>query len=463
MTKAEVKYICENCGAQFARWQGRCDQCGQWNTLVETVVSVKSQRSKIKGQKVAKPESLDKIPVDNFSRITTGIFEFDRVTGGGIVPGSLILMAGEPGIGKSTLMLQIADSLLQKTCGQGQKAVNIIYVSGEESLPQIKMRAQRLGLGGTNLEILSETNVEVISETIDIQKPLLVIIDSIQTLYSEDIESVPGGVAQVQICGQKLLEVAKKNNIPLILVGHVTKEGTIAGPRVLEHMVDVVLYLEGDRYHNYRLLRSVKNRFGPTDEVGVFKMQEKGMIEVKNPSEVLLQERWEKSAGSVVTVTMEGVRPILVEVQALTSPTVFGYPKRTATGIDLNRLQLLVAVLTKRERLPLNKDDIYVSIVGGFKIFEPACDLAVALAIVSAYKNKPIDPDLVSFGEVGLSGELRSVRNAEKRIKEAEKLGFKKIILPAYGQRKAGTKTKLLLARTLKEAITLANLGNPKS
>ena len=452
MSKTEVKYICSSCGAQFARWQGRCDQCGQWNSLVETVVSTKKQsglRQGSGGQAKIKPQILDNVKSDNFQRTLTGILEFDRVLGNGIIPGEVILIAGEPGIGKSTLLLQLADKI--KT--------SVVYISGEESAQQIKIRADRLGINSSNMEILTETNVEGIVDTIDIQKPSLVIIDSIQTLYSDEIASIAGGIAQVQLCGQKLLEVAKKDNIPIFLVGHVTKEGTIAGPRVLEHMVDVVLYLEGERFHTYRLLRGVKNRFGPTDEVGVFEMIDKGMTEVKNPSEVLLKERLDNASGSVVTVTMEGTRPLLVEIQALTSRTVFGYPKRTAAGIDFNRLQLLVAVLTKRLRLTLDKDDVYVNIVGGFKITEPACDLGISLAVASAFKNKPLDPFLAVFGEIGLSGELRSVKDAGKRIKEAEKLGFKKIILPQSNQQSAKSKAKLLVARTLKDALELSNLS----
>jgi DNA repair protein RadA/Sms len=452
MSKTEVKYICSSCGAQFARWQGRCDQCGQWNSLVETVVSTKKQsglRQGSGGQANIKSQSLNKVKSDNFQRMLTGILEFDRVLGNGIIPGEVILIAGEPGIGKSTLLLQLADKI--KT--------SVVYISGEESAQQIKIRADRLGINSSNMEILTETNVEGIVDTIDIQKPSLVIIDSIQTLYSDEIASIAGGIAQVQLCGQKLLEVAKKDNIPIFLVGHVTKEGTIAGPRVLEHMVDVVLYLEGERFHTYRLLRGVKNRFGPTDEVGVFEMIDKGMTEVKNPSEVLLKERLDNASGSVVTVTMEGTRPLLVEIQALTSRTVFGYPKRTAAGIDFNRLQLLVAVLTKRLRLTLDKDDVYVNIVGGFKITEPACDLGISLAVASAFKNKPLDPFLAVFGEIGLSGELRSVKDAGKRIKEAEKLGFKKIILPQSNQQSAKSKAKLLVARTLKDALELSNLS----
>jgi DNA repair protein RadA/Sms len=455
MAKTEVRYICQSCGAQFARWQGRCNQCGEWNTLAETVVSARKKSEKRKVQKGITPESLNKISVSDFQRIPTGISEFDRVLGSGIVPGEVVLVGGEPGIGKSTLMLQIADKL---AVNSQQSANSIIYISGEESAQQIKMRADRLSIKSANLKFLAETNVESITDTIDIQKPSLVIIDSIQTLYSDEIGSIAGGVAQVQLCGQKLLEVAKKNNIPIFLIGHVTKEGTIAGPRVLEHLVDVVLYLEGERFHNYRLLRSVKNRFGPTDEVGVFEMVENGMSEIKNPSEVLLKERLERSPGSVIMATIEGTRPLLVEIQALASRTVFGYPKRTAGGIDIARLQLIVAVLTKRLRLALGNQDIYVNIVGGFRITEPACDLGVALAIVSAFKNKPIDSTLAVFGEVGLSGELRSVREAGKRIKEAEKLGFKKIILPFYGRQPTKTKSKLLLARTLKDAIQLASL-----
>jgi len=456
MFKQAINYICSNCGAEFPRWQGKCDKCGEWNTLVETIISKKKNKLQSKKQelKSIKSQSLNNISIDNFKRISTGIFEFDRVLGGGIVLGEVVLIAGEPGIGKSTLILQIANTIALTNSSK-----KILYISGEESLQQIKIRAERLGMRANNLELLSETNIETIIELIKSEKPILVIIDSIQTLYSEEIESASGGIAQVQLCGQKIISVAKENNIPILIVGHVTKEGTVAGPRVLEHMVDAVLYLEGDRYHTYRLLRGVKNRFGATDEIGVFEMSEQGMLEIKNPSEILLQERLKDSSGSVVTVTMEGTRPILLEIQALTNRSIYGLPKRTSLGIDFNRIQLLGAILAKRLKLSLDKQDIYISVVGGFKINEPASDLAVALAIISAYKNKPIDPFLACFGELGLAGEIRSVTHAQKRVYEAEKLGFKKIILPLWGNKDIKAKIKLYLVKTLKEALEILNFN----
>lgn len=442
----EVAFICQNCGVSFPRWQGRCSQCGQWNSLVETVVSLpKSPRSRLGQPKITTPRPLAKISVEKFNRIPTDIAEFDRTLGGGIVPGSVILLAGEPGIGKSTLILQILAKIKKET----------LYVSGEESGEQIKIRARRLGIAAPQLQFLPETNIESVTETILKQKPSLVAVDSIQTITSDEFPGNPGGIGQVQVCTSQLIEVAKENNIPAILVGHVTKEGAIAGPKVLEHLVDVVLYLEGERYHDLRILRGVKNRFGSTNEVGVFKMEKKGLSEVKNPSEVLLAERQE-APGSVVTAALEGNRPFLVEIQGLTSKTVFGYPKRTSSGIDLNRLNLLVAVLGKRAGISLFDQDIYLNVVGGFSLAEPALDLPICLAIASSLLGKKIKKDLVCFGEVGLSGELRQVSNISKRIKEAEKLGFREVLMPSsglLGKEIKGTKVKILKAATLKETI----------
>jgi DNA repair protein RadA/Sms len=422
---------------------------------VETVVFAKREKEGKKQIQAVKPEVLSKISGKDFVRIISGISEFDRVLGSGAVPGSVILLAGDPGIGKSTLLLQICGNLTSQTTDQ--KPLTTIYVSGEESSPQIKLRADRLGISSGNLFILPENNVDQIIYTIEKQNPTLVIIDSIQAMYLKEIPSSPGGILQVTSCASKLIKLAKEKKIPIILIGHVTKSGNIAGPKVLEHQVDVVLYLEGERYGSLRVLRGIKNRFGATDEVGIFEMVENGMKEVKNPSQVLLQKK-ALCSGSVVVASLEGSRPLLVELQALTSPTVFGYPKRTASGIDFNRLQLLLAVLTKRAGLKLGNQDVYINIVGGFKIYEPALDLGICLACASTYKNKPVDPDMVVFGEVGLSGELRGVRHFQKRILEAEKLGFKKILMPASEKLSPKSKCKILTANNLSQAIKIALL-----
>jgi len=445
-----IAFICQQCGASFPRWQGRCSECGEWNSLVETVISTKNQKSKIKTQKgLSQLEPLSEISHQALERIKTNINEFDRIMGEGIVPGSVTLIAGEPGIGKSTLVLQLAGNL--------NKSLKVLYVSGEESSKQVKIRAQRLKIIGENLLLSAETNIDLLNEVIKSEKPDIVIIDSIQTLYSEEIMSSPGSIAQVQNCALRLIAIAKANHLPFIIVGHVTKEGAIAGPKVLEHMVDVVLYLEGERYHDLRILRSVKNRFGGTGELGVFEMKEHGLCEVKNPSEFFLKERVEAS-GSVVTASLEGARPFLVEIQGLTSKTSFGYPKRTASGIDFNRLNLLVAVLQKRIGLNLFDQDIYINVVGGFKIAEPALDLPICLSITSSFLNKVVKKDLVCFGEVGLSGELRQVTNVGKRIKEVEKMGFKEVLMPAQGleDKSILTGIKVLKAKTLKEAIQIS-------
>lgn len=464
MSKQSKVYICQSCGAQSPYWQGKCSQCGAWNSLVETIVSKKSKAASSNIAMEA-PEVLSSIKKSDFKHKPLGISEFDRVLGGGIVPGSVILIGGEPGIGKSTLLLQIANKFSSVSPSVNQEGTNnnnfVLYVSGEESANQIKMRADRLASTG-KINLLTETNTEAICGFIEQEKPALVIIDSIQTMYSDELESVPGGIAQVQLCGQKLLHAAKRNNVPVVLIGHVTKEGSIAGPRVLEHLVDVVLYLEGDRYHSYRMLRGLKNRFGATDEVGLFEMTEKGLSEIKNPSQALLSEKSQNETGSCIAVTLEGTRPLLIEIQALSSRTVFGYPKRATSGIDLNRLQVITAVLTKHLKLKLNYEDIYVNIVGGFKISEPAIDLPVALAIVSGFKNKPLDPETAIFGEISLSGEVRSVNQAEKRVKEAAALGFKNVILPVFNQKALSSAPKgcrMIGVRTLKEVLEITNLS----
>jgi len=420
---------------------GKCEACGEWNTLAE------SQKSKVKSHnfegRALKPQSFDEIQGQNFKRIKTNISEFDRVLGGGIVPGSVILLGGEPGIGKSTLVLQIAE-----------RVSNIVlYVSGEESAEQVKMRADRLNIKTRNLKFLSEINIDNIIATIQNIKPNLVILDSIQTVFSEELEGPSGSISKVKGATTKLISCAKENQIPVILIGHVTKEGQVAGPKTLEHLVDTVLYLEGDRFHNFRILRSSKNRFGPTSELGVFEMKNEGFLEVKNPSSLFLEERKNEVPGSCVTATLEGSRSFLIEIQALTSQTFFGYPRRTASGFDFNRLQLLIAVLSKRARLKLDNQDIYINVAGGIKIKEPAADLACILAIASAYLAKEINPELVAVGEVGLSGEIRSCSQLEKRIKEAESLGFKKVLIPNTKTNIKSSKCEIIKIRTVQEAI----------
>lgn len=451
----KTRFICQNCGSVQTKWAGRCPDCGEWNTLVETVIEETRASTSTAHTPVATstPRRLNDIQADELERISLPLDEFSRVLGGGIVPGSMVLIGGDPGIGKSTLLLQV--SALLAGCG-GQ----VLYVSGEESAQQIKMRARRLGLSPDNLYLLTETNLHAIIEQIRQLAPTAVVVDSIQTVYLDELTSAPGSVSQVRECASALTRTAKEQNIPIFLVGHVTKAGAIAGPRVLEHIVDTVLYLEGDRFHAYRLLRSVKNRFGPTSEVGVFEMKNEGLIEVDNPSAAFLEERLPNAAGSAIAVTMEGTRPILVEVQALSSTTAFGLPRRTANGNDLNRLLLLVAVLSKRVGLRLSDQDVFVNVVGGLKVSEPASDLAVATAIASSFRNKPVAADLVLVGEVGLSGELRSVGQIEARLREAAKLGFKRCIIPRSLVRTVADKLadgfQVLGARALDEAIDLA-------
>lgn len=454
MTKFKKMFVCSKCDAQFLKWFGQCPECGGWGTFQEG----KFQSSGSRGQGLAQSGEIlafDKIKVNDFPRIKTNIDEFDRVLGGGIVPGSLILLGGEPGIGKSTLILQIAERISKSQLQNVKQIQNsVLYISGEESAEQVKMRLERLGVRGENLQFLGETDVETIITTLEKSNPKAAIIDSIQTLSFANLSSEAGSVNQVRVATTKLLEVAKKNKIAIFIIGHVTKEGIVAGPKTLEHIVDTVLYLEGDPYHHFRLLRAVKNRFGATGEVGVFDMKEKGLVEVKNPSEAFLSERVENVAGSVVAVVIEGTRSFLVEVQALVNQTNFGYPQRRARGFDVNRLPLLLAVLARRAKINLNNFDVHLNIAGGIWVEEPAVDLAVCLAIVSAYKNKPCQSRLAVFGEVGLGGEIRPVVEAEKRIKEAEKLGFKKILLPSLKVIPKG-KIQLLVVKNLNEAINL--------
>ncbi len=404
---------------------GKCPGCNTWNTLVEEVEATGKQSGFARGVKsVGKPEKITSIVSQKEPRITTSLKEFDRVLGGGIVPGSLVLIGGDPGIGKSTLLLQISSELAHKD-------LSVLYISGEESARQTKLRADRLGISADQLYVLAETNLLDISNQIEALQPSFVVIDSIQTIYREEVTSAPGSVSQVRECTGELMRIAKMNNIPIFIVGHVTKEGAIAGPRLLEHMVDAVLYFEGERHHTYRILRGVKNRFGSTNEMGIFEMKEEGLREVLNPSEIFLEERSEGAAGSTVVASMEGTRPVLVEIQALVSPSSFGNPRRMATGIDHNRVPLLMAVLEKRVGLMLQNQDAYIKVAGGVKLDEPAIDLAIAVSIASSFRDQPTRSDDIYIGEVGLTGEVRRVSRVEQRVQEAAKLGFKRVICPA--------------------------------
>ncbi len=452
--KLRTQYVCSNCEFVSPSWYGRCPNCNTWDSLVETVEQRTTTATTLLASLTPRstPTALSQVRADEFSRLPVSIGELNRVLGGGIVLGSAVLISGEPGIGKSSLMLQLAAELSNSVGA-------VLYVSAEESIQQIKLRAARLGVNADNLFLLNETSLEEISTQITNLQPKLVIVDSIQTIYSELIESAAGGVAQVKECGARLTQLAKSTNIPIFIIGHVTKAGSIAGPLVLQHLVDAVLYLEGERYHTYRLLRSVKNRFGATDEVGVFEMTQEGMLEVANPSEAFLAERAAYAAGNAVAVTLEGTRPLLVEIQALTSVTAFGLPRRTANGVDMNRLLLLTAVLTKRVGLKLYNQDIFVNVVGGLKISEPAADLSVAVAIASSFKDYRVWDDLTVMGEVGLSGELRNIASAEKRIKEASKLGFKRALVPYPIARQLAEKSndiQLVGAKSVGEALEAA-------
>lgn len=447
--KLKTQYVCSNCGSVQMRWAGKCPDCGEWNTLVEEVVEERSSGSHANVRTwTAKPQKLAEIHSNSVERMQLPMGEFSRVLGGGIVPGSLVLIGGDPGIGKSTLLLQCA-VMTAKSIGP------TLYISGEESAQQIKMRADRLSVGDSELYLLTETNLESVLETIETMKPKLAIVDSIQTLSTDALQSSPGTVTQVRECAQRLQAVAKGNNVAVFIVGHVTKEGTIAGPKVLEHIVDTVLQLEGDRFHAFRMLRSMKNRFGATSEVGVFEMAGDGMREVTNPSEAFLSERMAQAPGSAVAVTMEGTRPLLVEVQALTSTTQNPMPRRAANGFDYNRLFLLTAVLNKRVGIKLHDQDVFVNVVGGLTIDEPAADLATAIAIASANKGIPVPNDLAIIGEVGLSGEIRSVGLLNQRLNEAAKLGFTRCVLPKTARKveHPPAELRLIPVRSLGEAL----------
>ena len=453
MAKNKTIFVCNECGYESAKWLGKCPACNSWNTFFEQkIVETKNSNNNLNDGKINTPQKLNSYVASEKVRTSTGFGELDRVLGGGLVKGSLILLGGEPGIGKSTLILQICN----KVKGEG----NVLYVSGEESAEQIKLRADRLGINNEDILFLGETNIDIVTQSILNINPKLVIIDSIQTMYSEEITAAAGSVSQVREITSQIMRVCKSREITTIIIGHVTKDGTIAGPRVLEHMVDTVLYLEGERYFSYRILRGVKNRFGSTNEIGMFEMREEGMTEILNPSDVLISEREDNPAGSCVVSCIEGTRPILVELQALTAQTVFGYPKRTANGIDFNRLALLIAVMEKKAGLNLGNQDVYLNVVGGLKINEPSIDLGIILVTASIFRNIAISKDVVIMGEVGLTGEVRRINFIEKRLKEAEKLGFKTCIIPESNKKVLKDKFKLDIigVRNVKEAMEKLHL-----
>ncbi|MCA1817418.1 MAG: DNA repair protein RadA [Acidobacteria bacterium] len=445
-------YVCQNCGHQSRKWLGKCPDCGEWNSFVEERAAtapkgVAAGRARLSFG-AAKPVAYGEIESQDDARVSSGVAEFDRVLGGGIVPGSLVLIGGDPGIGKSTLLLQVADKL----SAQGAR---VLYVSGEESERQIKMRGERLGVAAANLFLLPETNLEAILDEVERDAPAAIIVDSIQTVFSPKIESAPGSVSQVREVASQFLMLAKGRGVPVFLIGHVTKEGAIAGPKALEHIVDTVLYFEGERHHNHRIVRAAKNRFGAANELGVFEMTGAGLVGVANPSEMFLQERPQNVAGSVVTACMEGTRPVLVEVQALASESKFNYPVRATQGFNANRLALLLAVLERRVGLRMLASDVFINVAGGLEIDEPAADLGVVAAIASSFKNKPIDAQTAVFGEVGLTGEVRGAMQAQARAREAQALGFKKLVLPASNveglQRLLGL--RLVGVRSVEEAL----------
>ena len=447
MAKNQTVFVCSNCGNESPKWLGKCPACNSWNTFYEEKIVT----SKVSGEKKAvsaEVKKLNSVEIEKYSRYKTGYEELDRVLGGGLVQGSLVLLGGEPGIGKSTLILQICDKI--KVNG------SVLYISGEESATQIKMRADRLNINNENILFLGETCIETIENTLESVKPDFIIIDSIQTMYSEQLQAAAGSVSQVREITARIMQMCKRKNITTILIGHVTKDGNIAGPRVLEHMVDTVLYLEGERYFSYRILRGVKNRFGSTNEVGLFEMREEGLCEIENPSEILISERDGNPSGSVIVASLEGTRPMLVEIQALLAPTAFGMPRRTGIGVDYNRMALLMAVLEKRAGLHISNYDAYINVVSGIKIDEPAVDLGIALAIASNFKNVPLPKDLVVVGEIGLTGEIRSVNSLEKRVKEAEKMGFKTFVVPESGEKQIKYKTtsiNVIGVKTISEAL----------
>lgn len=452
MAKSKSLYICSECGYESAKWYGKCPGCDEWNTMNEQVVSVSTGSSKAKrnsGAYAAKVMRLNEISGDIERRISTGVSEFDRVLGGGIVEGSLVLISGDPGIGKSTILLQICEHL--------GKSRNVLYVSGEESASQIKLRAGRLGVTTENLGILAETDIGVIVETIKTSKPDVVIIDSIQTMVYDEISSTAGSITQVRECTNILMHLAKSLEIPILVVGHVNKDGAIAGPKVLEHIVDTVLYFEGERNYSYRILRGVKNRFGSTNEIGVFEMKQNGLQEVENPSLLMLSGRPKNVSGTCVACVMEGSRPILAEVQGLVTATGFGTPRRMSTGFDYNRMAMILAVLEKRAGYYFNSMDTYINVIGGLRLDEPAADLTVAMALVSSLKDIVVKDDIIAFGEIGLAGEIRAVNNCEQRISESVRLGFDKCIIPFHNYKGLSKNVKvsadIVPVRSVREAF----------
>lgn len=456
MAKKKAKFMCQECGYESPKWMGRCPGCGEWNQMVEEVeVTGKGRKGAFRPSDESgisqKAAPLMSIETENEPRVLTDMKEFNRVLGGGVVPGSLVLIGGDPGIGKSTLLLQVSAQLSQK----GKK---LLYISGEESVKQTKLRADRLGVSSPNLYIYAETDLELIHRTITDLSPDFVVVDSIQTVYHPEVTSAPGSVSQVRECTSELMRIAKTRGIAIFIVGHVTKEGAIAGPRLLEHMVDTVLYFEGERHHTYRILRAVKNRFGSTNEMGIFEMKELGLTEVENASEIFLEERSSGSSGSTVVASMEGTRPVLVEIQALISPTSYGNPRRMATGIDHNRVSLLMAVLEKRVGLLLQNQDAYLKVAGGVKLDEPAIDLAVAVSIASSFRDQPTKQTDCMIGEVGLTGEVRRVSRIEQRVQEAAKLGFERVLIPSknLGGWKIPEGIRVVGVETVNEALQQA-------
>lgn len=449
MPKAKTIFFCQNCGFESSKWMGQCPACKEWNSFAEEPQTLTKKTAAGNVRKdTPQPKTLSEIEMNQAARMSTGMGELDRVLGGGIVQGSLVLVGGDPGIGKSTLLLQVCRNLSDA----GKK---VLYISGEESLQQIRLRAERMGSFTEHLLILCETDLQAIRETITRLQPQVVVIDSIQTMYNENVSSAPGSVSQVRESTGVLMQIAKTQNVTIFIVGHVTKEGVVAGPRVLEHMVDTVLYFEGDRYASYRVLRGVKNRFGSTNEIGVFEMRTSGLAEVANPSEYMLDGKPENASGSIVACTMEGTRPVLLEVQALVCQSSLAFPRRTADGTDLNRVNLLMAVLEKRAGLRVSSCDAYINIAGGIRMNEPALDLGIVLAVASSMKDTPIDEKTIAFGEVGLSGEVRSVTMPEQRVREAKKLGFDTVILPMSCMKQAARVDGIHLTgvRNVREAI----------
>ncbi|MFC5540874.1 DNA repair protein RadA [Ureibacillus suwonensis] len=456
MAKKKTKFCCQSCGYESPKWLGRCPGCGEWNSFVEEIEVISKSRGVFQHSEASSQKAVPIVSIETQEeqRFETSMVELNRVLGGGIVPGSLVLIGGDPGIGKSTLLMQLSADL-------SNRGHRVLYVSGEESLKQTRLRASRLGVQSKELFIYAETDLELIRHSIEEVQPRFIIVDSIQTVHHPEVTSAPGSVSQVRECTSELMRIAKTKGIATFLVGHVTKEGQIAGPRILEHMVDTVLYFEGERHHTYRILRSHKNRFGSTNEIAIFEMIHSGLKEVLNPSELFLEERSQGAAGSTVVASMEGTRPILVEIQSLVTPTSFNYPKRMATGVDQNRVQLLMAVLEKRMGMLLQAQDAYVKVAGGVKLDEPAIDLAVLTSIVSSYKNQPVNVTDVFIGEVGLTGEVRRVSRIEQRVYEAARLGFKRVFIPAsnLGGWENPKEIEVIGVQTINEAVKLC-FGN---